>query len=107
MEDFHQICVWTGVTLGDLTPEEFEQFMQDEFEVRTQFKEVAITNGSAERDEIGGRSDLIFAIHDNDISQFAIARLAVGIRWWEDVVSYNDGAYLYTDEVLTRYPVRW
>jgi len=49
----------------------------------------------------------LFYILDDDVLRFAETKLALGIRWWEDVVFYNDGAYLYSKEVLEKYPVRW
>jgi hypothetical protein len=33
--------------------------------------------------------------------------LQVGIRWWEDVVSYNDNSHLYSKEILDKYSVKW
>jgi hypothetical protein len=104
---FNQLCVWPGTVLGDNTIENFEQFFKDEFDARVKYAEEVITNGSIERNEEGGRNDLLFFIHDEDVSKFAVKRLAYGIRWWEDVVSYNDGAYLYKQEVLDKYPVMW
>jgi hypothetical protein len=71
------------------------------------FCEEVITNGSEERNEEGGRCDILFYIHDEDIRKFALPRLSLGIRWWEDVVKYNDGAYLYSEEILKKYPVTW
>jgi hypothetical protein len=43
----------------------------------------------AEEPETGGRIDLAFYFHDEDIYRVAVRRLQHGIRWWEDVVS-ND-----------------
>ena len=37
----------------------------------------------------GGRVDLCFYFHNEDIYRVAVRRLTVGIRWWEDVVG-ND-----------------
>lgn len=97
---FRQLCVWQSTILDDATPQKFEADMSDLFGgVRFKFAEEVI--------EKGGRHDLLFYVHDDDIDRFAIPRLQYGIRWWEDVVKYNDGSYLYTDEVLNRYPVLW
>jgi hypothetical protein len=104
---FTQLCVWPGTTLGDNTEEDFITFMKNEFDVRAKFAEIVITNGSIERNEEGGRHDLFFFVHNEDVDKFAVKRLAIGIRWWEDVVKYNDGAYLYNQEVLDKYPVNW
>jgi hypothetical protein len=42
-------------------------------------------NGNASF-ETGGRVDTIFAVHDDDVMKFAVPRLAMGIRWIEDVL---------------------
>jgi len=104
---FNQLCVWSGTTLGESTIEDFEKFFIDNLNARIKFCEVVITNGSVERNEEGGRSDILFYVHDNDVMGFAVKRFEYGIRWWEDVVSYNDGAYLYSQGILDKYPVKW
>lgn len=105
---FTQLCVWEGTMLGDKTPQEFEEWLSKQFNgVRFKFAEEVVTLGSAERKEEGGRHDLLFYVHTDDIGRFAIPRFTLGIRWWEDVVSYNNRAYLYEPEVLARYPVTW
>ncbi|MBD5589116.1 hypothetical protein [Clostridium botulinum] len=107
MNKFNQLCVLQGVTLGDNPIDEFINLMETELNTRAKFCEEVITQGSVERQEEGGRHDLLFYVHDDDISHFAIKRLSMGIRWWEDVVSYNDNSYLYSNEVLDKYPVKW
>ena len=104
---FTQLCVWPGCVMGDNTPEDFEKYLLEKMDVRVKFAEEVTTNGSVERHEEGGRKDLLFFIHADDIGKFAGRRLMMGIRWWEDVVSYNDGAYLYSEEILNKYPVTW
>ena len=107
MDEFNQLCVWQGVTLEGSAPEELEKYFKENLDVTVKFSEAVITNGSVSRKEEGGRSDLLFYILDDDVLRFAETKLALGIRWWEDVVFYNDGAYLYSKEVLEKYPVRW
>jgi hypothetical protein len=31
----------------------------------------------------------------------------MGIRWWEDVVGYNDNGHLYTEEFKAAHPLTW
>ena len=59
--------------------------------------------------ETGGRSDILFYVHTDDVAAFALKRLQLdgAPRWWENVVSYNDNSHLYTQEVLDRYKVTW
>lgn len=110
--NFTQICVWEGVHLGDKTVEDFIAFMQDEFKVRVEYLETVTTlpdkdsKGRVVKDT-GGRSDLLFKVHADDVAGFAVPRLAAGIRWWEDVVKYNNNAHLYTKEILKKYPPTW
>jgi len=104
---YSQLCVWPGTVLGNNTVEDFINFFKNEFDVRIKFAEEVITNGSIERNEEGGRHDLFFFVHNEDVGKFAVKRLSYGIRWWEDVVKYNDNAYLYSQEILDKYPVNW
>ncbi len=105
--EFTQLCVWPATMLGEYTAKEFEDFMKEQFGVRVKFEIETVTNGSVERNEEGGRHDLLFYVHSEDIGKFAVPRLVAGIRWWEDVIKYNDGAYLYSDEILKKYPATW
>jgi len=104
---FNQLCVLQGTVLGENSIQDFEQFFIDNFNARVKFCEQVVTNGNESKDEEGCRNDILFYIHDNDIPQFALKRFSMGIRWWEDVVSYNDNSYLYNQEVLDRYEVKW
>jgi hypothetical protein len=109
MENFKQLCVWPGTIVGQDSIEEFESVMEKEFGVRVKYAEEVITNPDPGEtiEQSGGRTDLFFWLHDEDVSKWAIQRLQLGIRWWEDVISYNDNSYLYPQEVIDRYPVTW
>lgn len=104
---FTQLCVWEGTVLDGVSPQEFETEMSKLFNARFKFADEVITKGSESRHEEGGRHDLLFYVHTDDICSFAAKRFQFGIRWWEDVVKYNDGAYRYNDEILKKYPVQW
>lgn len=112
MSVFNQLCVWPATTLGSNTPQDLVDFFQDEFNTRIQFEQEVITNpdldeNGNEVEDTGGRCDLFFYVHDDDIASFALPRLQMGIRWWEDVISYNDNSHLYSKEILDKYPVTW
>ena len=112
MSEFKQLCVWPATMLGDSTPQKLIDFFQEEFNTRIQFEQEVVTNPDLDNngDEIedtGGRHDLLFYVHSDDVAGFAVPRLSLGIRWWEDVVSYNDNSYLYSKEILDKYPVTW
>jgi len=109
---FNQLCVWMGCVLGDNSVEDLVNFFQLQLDTRIQFAEEVVTNPDVDSygnpiPDTGGRHDLLFYVHDDDISSFAIKRFNMGIRWWEDVVSYNDNSYLYSNEILEKYKPKW
>jgi hypothetical protein len=112
MENYTQLCVWPGTTLGDSTPADLEDFFLAEMNTRVRFHTEVKTlpdideNGKAIPDT-GSRNDLFFYVHDEDIANFAVPRLKMGIRWWEDAVGYNDNGHLYTEEFLNAHPLAW
>lgn len=107
MENYSQVCIWPGTLLGDSSVEEFENFFKDNFDVKVKYLEEVKTNGNEELCEEGGRNDLFFAVADEDVEKFAMPKFQIGARWLEDVVKYNDGTYLYDQEILDKYPPRW
>lgn len=111
MEKFNQLCVWPGTIVGGRV-DEFEKFMLKEFDVRIKYAEEITTNPTLDDfgdpiPETGGRNDVFFYVHDDDIGKFAVPRLMVGIRWWEDAIKYNDPRGIYPEEVISKYPVTW
>ena len=103
------VCVWPGTSLGDSTPEEFIGWLKEEFGVRAQFLETIVTG--PDQDELGnlientgGRKDLFFVVHGDDVGKFSVPRLTVGIRWLEDVLaSINYQSKIYPARVF-EYP---
>jgi hypothetical protein len=110
-EKFKQLCVWPGTVIGEGSIDKFEQFIMDELGVRVKYLTEVKTLPDLENDkyipDTGGRNDAFFYIHNDDISKFAIPRLNMGIRWWEDVIKYNDNKHLYTKEFLKDHPATW
>lgn len=91
-KNYEQVCIWPGMSLGDATKEEFEKLFKDELGFRVQYLEEIQTYPDKDEDgndipNTGGRNDLFFSIHNNDIPQFSLWRLGQGIRWIEDVLS--------------------
>jgi len=106
---FNQLCVWPGTVVGDSkkTQEDFVKFFKDELGVTVKYEtEVKTLPDTPECTETGGRNDIFFYIADGDISKFAIPRLNMGIRWYEDVLS-NGGGDIYPTEVLEKYEKTW
>lgn len=110
-EGYEQVCIWPGTLVVDLEKEtlpqiaNFENWVQEQFGVRAKYLEEVKTN--PDETGPGDRNDLFFVVHKDDIGKFAIPRLQIGIRWYEDVVSYNGHSKLYSQEILDKYPVRW
>ena len=101
---FNQLCVLQGCLMPKGGAKELESFFKDEMGVTIKYE----TEVKTLPDETGpgGRNDLFFYIADDDISKFAVPRLSMGIRWWEDVLG-NGGGNLYTEEFLEKYPKTW
>lgn len=114
MSDFTQVVVWPGIILGlDSTSEEFEQFVLEELKIRAKFIGEFTTGPDFDDPDTGGRKDLVFYVHTEDIPKFSITRLEYGMRWLEDVLdneklqNIETGApedySIYPDEVLKLY----
>lgn len=96
-EGFTQVCVWPSTVVGNEKKQaEFVEWAKKEFGVRVQYLEEIVTV----RDESGpgGRNDVFFAVHKDDVSKFAVPRLSYGIRWIEDVFANKHG-HLYPARV--------
>lgn len=96
-DNFNQVCVWPSTIVSECDVQKFEEFFKEMFEVRVQFLEEYKT----QPDRIdficvygtGGRSDVLFAIHDEDVSKFVTTRLSYGIRWLEDALDNSPEIY--------------
>ena len=110
-KNYTQLCVWPGMNLGECTEQEFVDIILEMFGARVKYHTTVktlpdIENGRAVPGT-GGRTDMFFYVHSEDIPKFAIARLQAGIRWWEDVVGYNDNSHLYTEEFINEHNLTW
>ncbi|MFW6226417.1 MAG: hypothetical protein ACOC3V_05620 [bacterium] len=112
MKKFNQLCVWSGTILEEDQYKEFVELFKDQMGVRVKVADVVTTNPDLDSDgnpvkNTGGRSDVLFYVHDEDISKFSVKRLKYGIRWWEDVTKYNNQSHLYPKAILDKYSVNW
>ena len=108
-KEFNQLCVLEGTIVGNSkkVQEDFIKFFKDEMGVEVKYEtEVKTLPDNPECTESGGRNDLFFYIADKDISKFAVPRLRMGIRWWEDVLGNGNGK-LYPSEIRKKYPKTW
>lgn len=106
MSNFNQLCVWEATIVGDDLINDFTKFFEEEMGVRVKFSEEVKTLPTPGVPDTGGRNDVFFYIHDDDIMKFAVPRLQMGIRWWEDVLGNGNGE-LYPQNVLAKYPKTW
>ena len=104
---FNQLCVLQGCIMPDGGPQELIEFFKKEMGVRVQYENQVKTLPDFEGcTETGGSYDIFFYIHDEDISKFAVPRLQMGIRWWEDVLGNGNGK-LYPQHILETYKKTW
>ena len=98
-ENYNQVCVWPGTVLKEDQVGDFvSHFAENGF--RIQHLETVITAPDVGDPESGGRHDLLFAVHDEDIMRFAIPRLQMGIRWIEDALdNESDNHSIYPERV--------
>ena len=103
-DNYTQMCVWAGTMVGKLKTQrkEFVDFMKTRFNIRVKYvEEIKTAPDYQNRQSVkgtGGRNDLFFLIHNDDIPKFTINRLQYGIRWLEDVLNNEKG--------VSKYPVR-
>lgn len=96
-QNYTQVCVWQSCIVAKGEEKQFEEFMKNKFQVRVNFLEVVFTAPDMKDghpvEETGGRSDVLFAIHSDDISKFAVKRFMFQdpIRWIEDVFGNGHG----------------
>ena len=102
---FEQVCVWGSTTVGEPNIGVFEKSMLEQYGIRVKYLEEIMTfpDRDANGDNIegtGGRSDVFFSIHEDDIPSFAIPRLSFDppVRWIEDVLE-NESLSIYPETV--------
>jgi hypothetical protein len=105
---FNQLCVLQGCLMPEGGAKELESFFKDEMGVTVKFEtEVKTLPDPGDLGmKTGGRNDVFFYIADDDIMKFAVPRLSMGIKWWEDVLG-NGGDKLYPKEILEKYEKTW
>lgn len=103
-KEYSQVCVWPGTIVTKEKIQDFVKFMADKFDgVRVMYLEEIKTGPDTKNGEpvegTGGRTDLFFAVHNDDIMKFSIPRLLSGIQWIEDTLAVGN----YTSRI---YPER-
>ena len=95
LPNYTQVCVFPGLLVDEDKIQEFTDQIKEVFDTRVQYLETILTKPDLDDPEnTGGRSDVFFAVHQDDIGKFAVKRLQYGIRWIEDVLSNVNGYHL-------------
>lgn len=97
-DEYTQVVVWPGTLVGQDKIKDFEEFLQKEMGVRVQYLEEIETNATVDEEGSGGRNDVLFGVHREDLGKFAAPRFAYGMRWLEDIYG-NGSGYLYPERV--------
>lgn len=71
--------------------EDFVKFFEAQFGTRIIYLEEVVTGPGSGGP--GGRNDVLFAVHDEDVMKFAVPRLTMGIRWIEDALNGDSSIY--------------
>lgn len=91
---YTQVCVWEGANVDESRIEEFEAIILLGEGARVQYLEEITTKPLCfeedgdrflEYESDRERTDLFFAVHDDDLQAFSTRRLKLGMRWVEDV----------------------
>lgn len=97
-KNHEQVCVWPGTTINKEEILEFEKWIFDIFDTRVKYLETIITK--PDHTGPGGRSDVFFSIHSEDIGKFVIPKMNIKARWIEDVLAnVNGNQHLYPKRV--------
>jgi len=104
-ENYHQVCVVHGLVVEDSEIKEFEEKIEEVLHARIQFLETIVTGPDLENEkpvkDTGGRHDVFFAVHKDDVVKFAVPRMKFGIRWIEDVLAeWNYSSPIYPKRVF-------
>lgn len=103
MNTYNQLCCIQGIT--DKRPA-LKRQLEDHFGIRVKMADEYHTLPTPGEPDTGGRRDVLFYVHNDDIMQFAVARLRFGIKWWEDILGNGHGPTI-PQEILDKYPNTW
>ncbi len=111
-EGFKQVCMFLGIDCDfEDIEKEFCEFMLESFDIRTQYLELSVSKPTVQRgkelENTGGRLDVVFAIHTDDIEKLAAIKMAtnnqIPLKWIEDVMNPNNSYAETLSEHLNGY----
>lgn len=101
---YQTVCLWPGTSIRPGEVPDFVDFICKEFETVHPIEVIGNVKTRAGHGGPGGRLDLLFLVHDDDVMKFANSkRSELGIRWWSDV-HFNDQHDLYSKDLLHAFP---
>lgn len=105
-EGFTQLCVWENCILKPEEVADFVDFVRTQCQTRVRVVGCVETLPGAGGP--GGRVDLLFYAHSEDITKLAARKFVLRMRWWEDVLE-NLGPHktIYPQELRSAFPKRW
>ena len=104
-DGFRQVCVWPGTIVKDEEIPDMEKFFKEKMNTRVQYLESIKTLPDKDRNGdivsgTGNRTDVFFAVNDDDVMGFSIPRFEFGIRWIEDVLGNEEkGCSIYPERI--------
>jgi len=101
------LVVWEACIVGDDAPK-FINWIQDQFDINAEYAEEYVTVPTIKNGKpvtgTGGRNDVLFWVDKKDISHFCFAKIQIGARWYEDVVSpVNGGGAILPEYIREKY----
>jgi len=100
-----QKCVIQGLLIKPDEAKGFEKWFEDEWGYRieyvTQYKTLPDTENGYDVEGTGGRSDIIFYLHKDDVLKMVVERIRVfkgDIKWWED--HFDNNHNIIPEEIL-------
>lgn len=115
---FTQLIVWPGTIMAENADEvteshieKFENYFKTEYDVKIKYDTTVITLPDTDENNnpvegTGGRPDISFYVHDDDVLKFAPIKIEIGARWYEDI-HFNDGTGIYPKEFIEARPKTW
>lgn len=109
---YSQLCLIRGFEIGIDQIEEFEGIILNKFGVRIKYDVQVKTLPLLDEEGYvipgtGGRNDLFFYIHEEDVEKFSISRMHLGVRWWEDVIAHESNRDSYHPSFIKSRPTIW
>ena len=106
-KNFNQLVVWTSTIVGEDNIKEFEGWLKDEgFKVKYATEYETLPDEDDNSGETGGRNDVLFYIHNDDIPKFSLWRLKRNMRWWEDYLD-NGSDKIVPQKILNKFEYGW